>query len=134
MVLFWLFFVLVLVLDGIQYSNPAHWSASSREPLRSTIGIAAVRTAIEYEYRCTEYRPPRRTEYEYDEIQCEAANEKITEDEELRHQHTRCGIRSQQAENRSLGGMPQAPGRLVRPEAQFYQLAGRCVVKWGWGR
>jgi len=27
---------------------------------------------IEYEYRFTEYRPPRRTEYEYDEIRCEA--------------------------------------------------------------
>ena len=64
--------VLVLVLESIQYSNPAYWSASYREPPRSTIGIAAVRTAIEYEYRCTEYRPPRRTEYEYDEIQCEA--------------------------------------------------------------
>ena len=66
MVLFWLFFVLVLVLvlDGIQYSNPAHWSASSREPLRSTIGIAAVQTAIEYEYRFTEH--------EHDEIRCEA--------------------------------------------------------------
>ena len=43
-------------------------------------------------------------------------------------------IRSQQAENRSLGGMPQAPGRLVRPEAQLYQLAVGCVVKWGWWR
>jgi hypothetical protein len=65
-------FVLLLVLEPIQYSNPAHWSASSREPPRSTIGIAAVQKAIEYEYRCTEYRPPRRTEYEYDEIRCEA--------------------------------------------------------------
>jgi hypothetical protein len=55
-------------------------------------------------------------------------NEKITEDEELRHQHTRCRIRSQQAENRSLGGMPQAPGRLVRPEAQLHQLAGGCFT------
>ena len=60
--------VLELVLESIQYSNPTDWSASSREPLRLTIGIAAVRTAIEYEYR-----PPRRTEYrfaeyEYDEI------------------------------------------------------------------
>ena len=64
--------VLVLVLEGAKYSDPAHWSASSREPLRSTIGIAAVQTAIEYEYRFTEYRPPRRTEYEYDEIRCEA--------------------------------------------------------------
>ena len=43
-------------------------------------------------------------------------------------------IRSQQAENRSLDGMPQAPGRLVRPEAQLHQLAGGCVVKWGWWR
>ena len=41
-------------------------------------------------------------------------NEKITEDEELRHQHTRCRIRSQQAEHRFLGGMPQAP-RSARP-------------------
>ncbi|RLS69609.1 MAG: hypothetical protein DWH99_12585 [Planctomycetota bacterium] len=64
--------VLVLVLEAVQYSNPAYWSASSREPLRSTIGSAAVQTAIEYEYRFTEYRPPRRTEYEYDEIRCEA--------------------------------------------------------------
>ena len=64
--------VLVLVLGSIQYSNPTYWSASSREPPRSTIGIAAVLTAIEYEYRFTEYRPPRRTEYEYDEIRCEA--------------------------------------------------------------
>jgi hypothetical protein len=37
--------------------------------LRSTIGIAPFRKAIEYEYRCTEY------EYEYDEIQCEARSE-----------------------------------------------------------
>jgi hypothetical protein len=34
-------------------------------PTQSTIGIAAVQTAIEYEYRFTEYRF---TEYEYDEI------------------------------------------------------------------
>jgi len=61
--------VLVLVLASIQYSNPTYWSASSREPPRSTIGIAAVQTAIEYEYRFTEYRF---TEYEYDEIRCEA--------------------------------------------------------------
>jgi hypothetical protein len=32
--------------------------------LPATIGLAAVRTAIEYEY---EHRPPRRTEHEYDE-------------------------------------------------------------------
>jgi hypothetical protein len=57
-------------------------------------------------------------------------NEKITADEELRHQHPRCRIRSQQADNRSLGGMPQAPGRLVRTEAQRHPLAGGCVVKW----
>ena len=61
--------VLVLVLEAVQYSNPAYWSASSREPLRSTIGSAAVQTAIEYEYRFTEYRF---AEYEYDEIRCEA--------------------------------------------------------------
>ncbi|MFZ4083731.1 MAG: hypothetical protein ACOYKN_21060 [Pirellula sp.] len=57
----------VLVLDSIQYSYPAHWSASSRERLRSTVGIAAVQTAIEYEYRFTEYRF---AEYEYDQIRC----------------------------------------------------------------
>ena len=62
-------FVRFLVLESIQYSNPTYWSASSREPPRSTIGIAAVRTAIEYEYRFTEYRF---AEYEYDEIRCEA--------------------------------------------------------------
>ena len=72
----------------------------------------------------TEYRF---AEYEYDEIRCEAANEKITEDEELRHQHTRCRIRSQQTENRSLGGMPQAPGWLAQPEAQLHQLAGSSI-------
>ena len=42
--------VLALELEAIQYSNPAYWSASSRELPRSTIGIAAVQTAIEYEY------------------------------------------------------------------------------------
>jgi hypothetical protein len=61
--------VLVLELEPIQYSNPAYWSASSRELPRSTIGIAAVQTAIEYEYRFTEYRF---AEYEYDEIRWEA--------------------------------------------------------------
>jgi hypothetical protein len=60
--------IAVLVLESIQHSNPAYWSASYREPPRSTIGIAAVRTAIEYEYRFTEYRF---AEYEYDEIRCE---------------------------------------------------------------
>ena len=60
--------VLVLVLEAIEYTHQAHWSASYPEPPRSTIGIAAVLIAIEYEYR-----PPRRTEYrfaeyEYDEI------------------------------------------------------------------
>ena len=63
-------FVLLLVLEGTKYSDPAHWSASSREPLRSTIGISAVPTAIEYEYRFTEYRF---AEYEYDEIRYEIA-------------------------------------------------------------
>jgi len=57
--------VLVLILDATQCSKPAHWSTSSHERLRSTIGIAAVQTAIEYEYRFTEYRF---AEYEYDEI------------------------------------------------------------------
>ncbi|RLS68927.1 MAG: hypothetical protein DWH99_14075, partial [Planctomycetota bacterium] len=41
--------VLVLVLEAVQDSYPAHWSASYREPCRSK--IAAVQTAIEYEYR-----------------------------------------------------------------------------------
>ena len=63
--------VLVLVLEAIRYRNSVHWFASYRKPPRSTVGIAAVQTAIEYEYRFTEYRPPRRTEYEYDEIRCE---------------------------------------------------------------
>jgi hypothetical protein len=58
-----------VVLESIQYSNPTYWSESYREPPRSTIGIAAVLTAIEYEYRFTEYRF---AEYEYDEIRCEA--------------------------------------------------------------
>jgi hypothetical protein len=39
---FVLVLVLVLVLEAVQYSNPAHWSASSREPLGSTMGIEAV--------------------------------------------------------------------------------------------
>ena len=117
MVLFWLFFVLVLVLDGIQYSNPAHWSASSREPLRSTIGIAAVQTAIEYEYR-----PPQRTEYrfaeyEYDEIQCEARTKRSP-----RTSSCVTSIRDAvsgriKPKNSSLVGMPQAPGWLAQPEA-----------------
>jgi hypothetical protein len=72
--------VLVLVFEAIQYSNPAHWSASSRERLRSTIRIAAVQKAIEYEYRFTEYRF---AEYEYDEIRCEARTLAITEPEQL---------------------------------------------------
>jgi hypothetical protein len=61
--------VLVLVLEAIWYSNPAHWFASSREPPRSTIGIAAVQAAIEYEYRFTEYRftEYRFTEYRFAE-------------------------------------------------------------------
>jgi hypothetical protein len=46
--------VLVLVLDSIEYSNPANRSPSSPKPRRSMIGIAAVPTAIEYEYRFTE--------------------------------------------------------------------------------
>ena len=57
----------VLVLEAVQDSYPAHWSASYREPCRSK--IAAVQTAIEYEYRFTEYRF---AEYEYDEIRPEA--------------------------------------------------------------
>ena len=71
--------VVVLVLEVTEYSYPAYWSAISRESLRSTIGIAAVQTAIEYEYRFTEYRPPRRTEYEYDEIRYEARTAMVTE-------------------------------------------------------
>ena len=69
--LFVLLLVLVLVLEANQYSNSAHWPASSRELPRSTIGIAEVQTAIEYEYRFTEYRF---AEYEYDEIRCEGTN------------------------------------------------------------
>jgi hypothetical protein len=49
--------VLVLVLEATECSYPAYWSTSSREPPQSTIGIAAVQTAIEYEYdetRCDE--------------------------------------------------------------------------------
>ncbi len=60
--------VLVLVIEAIRYRNSAHWSASYRKPPRSTVGIAAVQTTIEYEYRFTEYRF---AEYEYDEIRCE---------------------------------------------------------------
>ena len=56
--------VLGLVLEATQYSYRAYWSASSREPPRSTIGSAEVRTAIEYEYR-----PPRRTEYRFAEYE-----------------------------------------------------------------
>jgi hypothetical protein len=67
--------IAVLVLEAIKYSNPTHWSASSREPLRSTISIAAVQTAIEYEYRFTEYRF---AEYKYDEIRCEAITAAVT--------------------------------------------------------
>jgi hypothetical protein len=62
-----------LVLEAIWYSNPAHWSASSREPPRSTIGIAAVQAAIEYEYRFTEYRF---TEYRFAEYRF-AENESV---------------------------------------------------------
>ena len=40
------------------------------------MGIAAVRTAIEYEYRFTEYRF---AEYEYDEIRCEARTPVVTD-------------------------------------------------------
>ena len=58
--------VLVLVLEAIEYTHQAHWSASYPEPPRSTIGIAAVLIAIEYEYR-----PPRRTEYRFAEDEYE---------------------------------------------------------------
>ena len=66
MLLLVLVLVLVLVLEEIWYSNSTHRSASSREPLRSTIGIAAVQTSTEYEYRFAEY------EYEHDESRCDA--------------------------------------------------------------
>ena len=59
--------LLVLVLEAVQYSNRACWSASYRKPPRSTIGIAAVLTASEYEYRFAEYE----YEYEYDETRCD---------------------------------------------------------------
>ena len=70
--------IAVLVLEAIWYSNPAHWSASSREPPRSTIGIAAVQAAIEYEYRFTEYRftEYRFTEYRFTEYRF-AENENV---------------------------------------------------------
>ncbi|MFN9347665.1 MAG: hypothetical protein ACK6B2_11035 [Planctomycetota bacterium] len=61
--------VVVLVLEAVLYSNSVHLSANHREPLRSNIGIAVGQTAIEYEYRCTEYRF---AEYEYEEIRCDA--------------------------------------------------------------
>ena len=61
--------VLVLVLGEIKRSDQSHGSASYPERPRSTIRIAAVQTAIEYEYRFTEYRF---AEYEYDEIRCDA--------------------------------------------------------------
>ena len=35
-------------------------------------------------------------------------------------------IRSQQAENRPLVGMPQAPGWLAQPEAKVRDLNGIC--------
>ena len=73
--------IAVLVLEAIQFSNPAHWSASSREPPRSTIGIAAVQTAIEYEYRFTEYRPPRRTEYRFAEYEYGASAKSLESSE-----------------------------------------------------
>jgi hypothetical protein len=72
---------MVLALDAIQYSKPANWSASSREPPRSTIGSAAVRTAIEYEYRFTEYRF---AEYEYDEIRTCRRTPTVTEHPQMR--------------------------------------------------
>ena len=75
--------IAVLVLEAIWYSNPAHWSASSREPPRSTIGNAADQnavdqTAIEYEYRFTEYRftEYRFTEYRFTEYRF-AENENV---------------------------------------------------------
>ncbi len=98
MFLLWLFFVLVLVLsievlvpNAIKYSNPTHWSASSRESPRSTIGSAAIQTAIEYEYRFTEYRF---AEYEYDEIRCEARTPVVTDvagDHDSKNQHSTGG-------------------------------------------
>jgi hypothetical protein len=48
--------VLLPTLDSIKYGNSAHWSAGSRKPRRSTIGIAAVQTSIEYEYHFAEHR------------------------------------------------------------------------------
>ena len=61
--------LLVLVRGVVYYSNTTYRSASYRQEPLSTIGIAAVQTAIEYEYRFTEYRF---AEYEYDEIRCDA--------------------------------------------------------------
>ena len=61
--------VLVLVLGEVKRSDQSHGSASYPERPRSKIRIAAVQTAIEYEYRFTEYRF---AEYEDDEIRCDA--------------------------------------------------------------
>ena len=57
---------------SFQYSNPTDWYAVTASRLEQRFAIDAAQTAIEYEYRFTEYRPPRRTEYEYDEIRCAA--------------------------------------------------------------
>ena len=55
-------FVLLVVLEETKYSDPVHRSASSREPLRSTIGIAVDPTAIEYdEIRCEDAQSDART-------------------------------------------------------------------------
>jgi hypothetical protein len=48
-----------------------------RLPLAYRAVEGNVHLAIEYEYRCTEYRPPRRTEYEYDEIRGEARSHSL---------------------------------------------------------
>jgi hypothetical protein len=85
--------VLVLVLGEIKYSNQTHGSASYPELPRSALGIAAVQTAIEYEYRFTEYRFAE-YEYEYDEIRCEARTPVVTdvaEDHDAKNQESTGG-------------------------------------------
>ena len=64
--------VLVLVLEEFQYSYPAYWSASSCEPVRATIGIAAVQTAIEYDENNRLTRSQRRGRRYFALILCSA--------------------------------------------------------------
>ncbi len=121
--------VLVLVLEAIEYTHQAHWSASYPEPPRSTIGIAAVQTAIEYEYRFTEYRF---AEYEYDEIRCEVRTKRSPE-----HSSSLTSIRDTVSGRYKPKTAPwvecprPAPGRLVRPGSTASSASGRLRRKVG---